>query len=65
MAASMKDRAEPGTPAFIDQLRRDWKEADRRDALAEAVIFGRAIISRNGLEAWMLFPERARAEHSC
>ena len=25
--------------------------------------FGRAIISRNGLEAWMLFPERARAEH--
>ena len=28
------------------------------------LIFGRAIISRNGLEAWMLFPERARAEHS-
>ena len=27
-------------------------------------IFGRAIISRNGLGAWMLFPERARAEHS-
>jgi FKBP12-rapamycin complex-associated protein len=27
-------------------------------------IFGRAIISRSGLEAWMLFPERARAEHS-
>ena len=26
--------------------------------------FGRAIISRNGLEAWMLFPGRARAEHS-
>ena len=26
--------------------------------------FGRAIISRTGLEAWMLFPERARAEHS-
>jgi hypothetical protein len=26
--------------------------------------FGRAIISRNGIEAWMLFPERARAEHS-
>ena len=26
--------------------------------------FGRAIISRNGLEAWMLFPERARATHS-
>ena len=26
--------------------------------------FGRAIISRNGLEAWMLIPERARAEHS-
>ena len=29
------------------------------------LIFGRAIISRNGLEAWMLFSERARAEHSC
>ena len=29
------------------------------------LIFGRAIISRNGLEAWMLFPKRARAEHSC
>jgi len=29
------------------------------------LIFGRAIISRNGLEAWMFFPERARAEHSC
>ena len=29
------------------------------------LIFGRAIISRSGLEAWMLFPERARAEHSC
>ena len=29
------------------------------------LIFGRAIISWNGLEAWMLFPERARAEHSC
>ena len=28
------------------------------------LIFGRAIISRIGLEAWMLFPERARAEHS-
>ena len=28
------------------------------------LIFGRAIISRKGLEAWMLFPERARAEHS-
>jgi isopentenyl diphosphate isomerase/L-lactate dehydrogenase-like FMN-dependent dehydrogenase len=27
-------------------------------------IFGRAVISRNGLEAWALFPERARAEHS-
>ena len=26
--------------------------------------FGRAIISSNGLDAWMLFPERARAEHS-
>ena len=28
------------------------------------LIFGRAIISRNGLEAWMHFPERARAKHS-
>jgi len=28
------------------------------------LILGRAIISRNGLEAWMLFPERARAEHA-
>ena len=28
------------------------------------LIFGRAIISRKGLEAWMLFAERARAEHS-
>ena len=28
------------------------------------LIFGRAIISRNGLEAWMLFPEHAREEHS-
>ena len=28
------------------------------------LIFGRAIISPNTLEAWMLFPERARAEHS-
>ena len=28
------------------------------------LIFGRAIISWNGLEAWMLFLERARAEHS-
>ena len=28
------------------------------------LIFGRAIIPRNGLEAWMLFPERACAEHS-
>ena len=26
--------------------------------------FGRAIISRHGLHAWMRFPERARAEHS-
>ena len=26
------------------------------------LIFGRAIIPRSGLEAWMLFPERARAE---
>ena len=29
------------------------------------LIFGRAIISRSALEAWMLFPERSRAEHSC
>ena len=28
------------------------------------LIFARAIISRNGLEAWMLFTERARAKHS-
>ena len=28
------------------------------------LIFGRAIISWNGLEAWMIFLERARAEHS-
>ena len=28
------------------------------------LIFGRAIISRSGLEAWMFFLERARAEHS-
>ena len=28
------------------------------------LMFGRASISRNGLEAWMLFPERARVEHS-
>ena len=28
------------------------------------LIFGRAIISRSALEAWVLFPERARAEHS-
>ena len=28
------------------------------------LILGRAIIFRNGLEAWALFPERARAEHS-
>ena len=28
------------------------------------LIFGRAIISRNGLAAWMLLLERARAEHS-
>ena len=28
------------------------------------LVFGRAIISRHGLEAWTLFPERARAEHS-
>ena len=28
------------------------------------LIFGRAIISWNGLEAWMLFLGRARAEHS-
>ena len=28
------------------------------------LIFGRAIISRSALEAWMLFLERARAKHS-
>jgi hypothetical protein len=28
------------------------------------LILGRAIISRNGLDAWMRFPERARAAHS-
>ena len=28
------------------------------------LIFGRAIISRSGLDAWALFPERAHAEHS-
>ena len=28
------------------------------------LILGRAIISRNGLEAWTLFPERARADYS-
>jgi hypothetical protein len=29
------------------------------------LIFGRAIISRSALDAWMLVPERARAEYSC
>ena len=28
------------------------------------LIFGRAIIPRSALDAWMLFPERARAEYS-
>ena len=28
------------------------------------LILGRAIISRSVLEAWVLFPKRARAEHS-
>ena len=28
------------------------------------LIFGRAIIPRSGFEEWMLFPERAHAEHS-
>ena len=28
------------------------------------LLFGRAIISRSGLDAWALFPERARAEYS-
>ena len=28
------------------------------------LIFGRAIISRSAFDAWMLFPERSRAEHS-
>ena len=28
------------------------------------LIFGRAIISRSALEAWVRFPKRARAEHS-
>jgi len=28
------------------------------------LIFGRAIISRSALDAWVLFPKRARAEHS-
>ena len=28
------------------------------------LIFGRAIIPRSALDAWMLFLERARAEHS-
>ena len=28
------------------------------------LILGRAIISRSALEAWVLFPKRARAEHS-
>ena len=28
------------------------------------LMFGRAIIPWNGLDAWMLFPERARADHS-
>ena len=29
------------------------------------LIFGRAIIPRSALDAWMLLPERARAERSC
>ena len=29
------------------------------------LILGRAIISRSALDAWMFFPERARAKHSC
>ena len=46
------------------------KESEMRKAPISVVlhsfrlIFGRAIVSRNGLEAWMLVPERARAEHS-
>ena len=46
------------------------KEREMLEAPISAVlrsfrlIFGRAIVSRNGLDAWMLVPERARAEHS-
>ena len=57
-----------------DRGEREVEHAARLRAAKEApisaifhsfrLIFGRAIISRNGLEAWMLFPERARAEHS-
>jgi len=42
-------------------LNRAAKESER---FPFRLIFGRAIIPRSGLEAWMLSPERARAEHS-
>ena len=55
--------AEDAGPA---QVRRHLRRKARSSAGFRSfrLIFGRAIISRNGLDALMLFLERARAEHS-
>ena len=42
----------------------DFKGSDLGRFPLARLICGRAIMSRNGLDAWMLIPERARAAHS-
>jgi hypothetical protein len=62
--ASARDR----DPTFVSAQQKRAKFPTSTAHISAVVhsfrlIFGRAIISRNGLEAWMLFSERARAEH--
>ena len=63
-------RCAPGTPTRL----RDGATQGRKIPTSKApssvvfhsfrLIFGRAIVSRDGLEAWMLVPARARRKHS-
>jgi len=53
LAGAAKERDVPNSRAPISAVFHSFR-----------LTFGRGIISRNGLEAWMLFPERARAARS-
>ena len=58
-------QALPTSVVAVGELPERRRGLELDAVVARPVISGRSIISRSALDAWMLFLQRVRAEHSC